>query len=159
MWTRKRLRIHTIPFFVTVNFLYRKQWFLDPVFARSMEHIINEQRAKYHFVVFEYVLMPDHYHAIVLPAQRESLGHLMQAIHSSFARRFHELNNSSGRVFQREYYDHGIRGSEDYRVKATYIHLNPVRAGLCQRPEEYPWSSAQQRLTGTPRGIIVDNLQ
>lgn len=38
--------------------------------------------------------------------------------------------------------DHGVRNEQDFMEKLDYIHKNPVRAGLVEKPEDYPWSSA-----------------
>ena len=40
--------------------------------------------------------------------------------------------------WQRDFFEHRLRGSESYREKADYILLNPVRAGLARTPEEWP---------------------
>lgn len=48
-------------------------------------------------------------------------------------------------VWQRSFTDHRIRDRQDYEQHRTYIHHNPVRARLCQLPEDYPYSSAHRR--------------
>ena len=41
--------------------------------------------------------------------------------------------------WQRDFFDHRLRGDESYLEKAHYIRMNPVRAGLIKRPEEWPY--------------------
>ena len=41
--------------------------------------------------------------------------------------------------WQRDFFEHRLRGNEGYREKADYILMNPVRAGLCASPEDWPW--------------------
>ena len=52
------------------------------------------------------------------------------------------------RLWQRRFYDHVVRDEEDWRTRMTYLHDNPVRAGLVTTPTDYAWSSAQFWDTG-----------
>jgi putative transposase len=45
----------------------------------------------------------------------------------------------SGRLWQPESFDRILRNTESARAKAEYVIMNPVRAGLCATPDEYPW--------------------
>jgi putative transposase len=46
-------------------------------------------------------------------------------------------------IWQKGFTDHRIRDNQDYRLHRIYVHMNPVKAGLCKRPEDYPYSSAR----------------
>ena len=50
--------------------------------------------------------------------------------------------------WQKRYYDFNIRNQEQFIEKLRYIHRNPVRRGLCARPEDWAWSSFLQHATG-----------
>ncbi|HET7214006.1 MAG TPA: hypothetical protein VFL79_10485, partial [Terriglobia bacterium] len=51
------------------------------------------------------------------------------------------LGHPSGVFWQKRYYDRNVRDEREFVEKLRYIHRNPVKAGLCERPEEWPWSS------------------
>jgi hypothetical protein len=50
--------------------------------------------------------------------------------------------------WQKRYYDFNIRNYAQFVEKPRYIHRNPVKAGLCERPEDWPWSSFRHYATG-----------
>ena len=60
--------------------------------------------------------------------------------------------------------DRALRTVKEYNEKVEYIHLNPVKAGLASRPEDWPWSSVHdytgsvQRPAATPSGLAIDRV-
>jgi putative transposase len=69
-----------------------------------------------------------------------------------------------GLLFQPRFFDRALRTVREYHEKVEYIHLNPVKAGLANRPEDWPWSSIHD-YTGnitdapvTPSGLSVDRV-
>jgi hypothetical protein len=78
-----------------------------------------------------------------------SISNVVRRLHSAFGRIVRSRGFRGGRVWQRRFYDHVIRGEEDWRTKLHYLHGNPVRAGLMESAADYPWSSASFWETGT----------
>jgi putative transposase len=78
------------------------------------------------------VLMPDHLHLIVTPYVGYNLSGLV-ADWKRFLRRTYPIK------FQRGFFDHRIRNTENFNLKCQYVRANPVRAGLVRRPEDWPW--------------------
>jgi putative transposase len=79
-----------------------------------------------------WVVMPDHVHALVrLPLE----GSLRRVV-SDWKR---WTVASAGMHWQRDFFDHRLRGDESERAKADYILQNPVRAGLVERAKDWPW--------------------
>ena len=64
---------------------------------------------------------------------------VMKRIKGSSAREVNRLTGDFGSLWQREYFDRQLRSDEDVRAKAEYIAMNPVRAGLVTKPDDYPW--------------------
>jgi putative transposase len=87
-----------------------------------------------------YCLMPNHVH-LMLETPRPNLGSGMQYLHGTYADEFNKRHGRSGHVFQGRYGSVLITTDEQLWHVAAYIALNPVAAGLCGRPEEWPWSS------------------
>ena len=78
------------------------------------------------------ILMPDHLHALLsFPANRS----MAEPI-----RRFKAYQNRHCNIkWQDNFFDHRIRSGENLDAKAHYIRANPVRAGLCLSPEDWPY--------------------
>jgi putative transposase len=89
--------------------------------------------------VGRYVIMPDHIHFFVSIGKDNSLGKwvgsLKQILTKSLGRR-----DSADPVWQRGFFDHVLRSSESYSQKWEYVRMNPVRAALVDRPNEWPFS-------------------
>jgi REP element-mobilizing transposase RayT len=61
---------------------------------------------------------------------------------------------SVNNIWQPLFYDFNIRTERKLRQKLAYIYENPVRAGLCKKPEDWPWSSYRQVELGKPSGDV-----
>ncbi len=72
----------------------------------------------------------------------------MHSIKSFTAHRCNELLGRIGPFWQQESFDHCVRDEEELERVFDYIEHNPVKAGLCQRREEWPFSSAFSRIVG-----------
>jgi putative transposase len=84
--------------------------------------------------------MPDHFHILLTP--KTSLEKTVQFIKGGFSYRAKKELGSSMEVWQKGFSDHRIRDAGDYLRHVDYIRQNPVRKNLCERVEEYPYSSA-----------------
>ena len=90
------------------------------------------------------VVMPDHVHLIFAPLHDGDRGpfsvpEIMQSIKGVSAHRVNKLLGRVGHVWQNESFDHVLRSDESLAEKIEYVRQNPVRRGLCRRPEQYRW--------------------
>ncbi len=86
--------------------------------------------------------MPNHVHLLVTPLLEVSK--MMQSLKRFTARECNRILGLTGQPFwQDESYDRLVRDEAEYQRIVRYIEMNPVRAGLAPRPEEFPWSSAR----------------
>ena len=76
--------------------------------------------------------MPDHLHVLVTVPASTDLRRLMMACKRFIARR-------TPVQWQRDYFEHRLRGTEHWDAKLEYLRQNPVRAGLVQRSEDWPY--------------------
>ncbi|MGC1374184.1 MAG: transposase, partial [Candidatus Sulfotelmatobacter sp.] len=97
-------------------------------------------RDKKNYLLHEFVLMPDHFHLLLSPTL--SLERSLQLIKGGFSYRAKKEVDYSGKIWQPSYYDRRVRGFEDYSNFKYYIRRNPVKRGLAETPEQYPYSSA-----------------
>jgi len=96
-----------------------------------------------------WVVMPNHVHVVVQPLGEHSLSAILHSWKSFTANRANDLLKRSGKPFwQVEAYDHLIRDEEDLNRCRAYTEFNPVKAGLCEYPEQWQWSSAYMRALG-----------
>jgi type I restriction enzyme R subunit/putative DNA methylase len=92
-----------------------------------------------------FVVMANHVHALLLPRVDPSV--IMKSLKGFTARRANRLLGYTGQPFwQAESYDHWVRDEVEYGRIVQYIENNPVKAGLVERAEEFPWSSAGERV-------------
>jgi len=101
---------------------------------------LGETTEKYRLLVHAYVLMDTHYHMLVETPQ----GNLSQAMHylnASYSNWFRYKYDIVGSVFQGRYKAILVEKDEYLQVLSAYIHLNPVRAGIVDRPSLYEHSS------------------
>jgi len=67
------------------------------------------------------------------------------------------LNGAPEHFWQKRYYDFNIRTHAQFVEKLRYIHRNPVKAGLCKRPEDWPWSSFRHYATGAEGRVEIES--
>ena len=122
-------------------------WLRDPKVAQLVVEALK------HFDVVRYRLhawcvMPNHVHVVfaVLPGwspalqNRTPLATIVQSWKSYTGRRANQILGRSGEFWQREYYDHVIRNEDEFARYVEYTVNNPVKSGLCDRWDEYPWT-------------------
>jgi REP element-mobilizing transposase RayT len=90
------------------------------------------------------VIIPDHIHLMLKPVVSESnveisLSNILQGIKGFSAREINKVRGSKGSLWQEESLDRIFRDHDEYLEKWNYIRNNPVKNGLCQYPEEYPF--------------------
>jgi REP element-mobilizing transposase RayT len=87
-----------------------------------------------------YCLMDNHLH-LLIETPKPNLGSGMQWLHGLYAQTYNERHGRNGHVFQGRYGAVLIESDEQLCVVAAYIARNPLNAGLCRLPGEWPWSS------------------
>jgi putative DNA methylase len=80
----------------------------------------------------------------IAPAEYE-LSKILHSLKSYTAHRANQLLATTGRFWQVEYFDRFIRDYHHFSRARAYIENNPVKAGLCARPEDWSYSSAHHR--------------
>jgi REP element-mobilizing transposase RayT len=95
------------------------------------------------YLLFDFTVIPDHVHAIIKPLVRdgvaESLSRITHSLKSWLAQEINRVCGRSGRLWERETYDHILRNEVDYLEKAAYILDNPRRRDLITNSTEWPW--------------------
>jgi REP element-mobilizing transposase RayT len=102
-------------------------------------------RANTSWLVGKYLLMPDHVHFFCAPGELHApLKPWMKSWKSHSARSWPFPKHAP--VWQRDSWDTQLRREENYAAKWNYVEMNPVRAGLVDRPEEWPYQGELNEL-------------
>ncbi len=92
--------------------------------------------------IYHWCLMPNHYHILIELSNPSTLSKMVGGWQHVYAVRYHHRHNTAGRFFQGRFKSQAIEKERYLLACGRYVELNPVRAGLCQFPWEWPWSSA-----------------
>jgi putative transposase len=120
------------------------RWLLEPAVAEILVEGLHFRDGKV-YDLDTYCIMSNHVHLLFTPLEEsEDFYHALPAIMQSFkgytARKANESLNREGQFWQHESYDHVVRGERELLRIRRYILMNPVKAGLVDHWEEWPWS-------------------
>ena len=120
-------------------------WLKDPrVASLVVDSLLFGDRSLRQYDLQAYVVMANHVHLLLSP--RVELRKITQGIKGTTAQRANRLLDREGLPFwQHESFDHWPRNDFERRRIIGYIESNPVKAGLVQRDQDWPWSSAASR--------------
>ena len=110
-------------------------------FLRWFSRIVSREQWR----VVTYCLMTNHYHLLLRPDET-GFAPGMQLLNCGHARRINRKYGRWGHLFRNHYGWRAVESDEHLREACRYIVLNPVRAGLCKAPEDWPWSSYRAAL-------------
>lgn len=118
----------------------RRQIFISAYDYQKFLEYLLQAKTKYNFYLYAYVLMNNHYHLLIETTQ-PNLSKIMHYINSAYTTYYNLKRHKSGHVFQGRYKSILV-DKDNYLLELTrYIHLNPVRAKIVPKPEDYQWSS------------------
>jgi putative transposase len=150
-----RLRIVDYPFHVIVRGTNQQ-----PIFRgegdRIFFHRTLTDAAKAHGMsVHAYVFMTNHVHLLASGTSPDSISKAIQALGRRYVRYFNFLHRRSGALWQGRFYSSVVETDRYFLVCHRYIEQNPVRAGICRRPVEFPWSSHRHYAKGTADDLVT----
>ena len=106
--------------------------------------------------VWAYCLMTNHVHLLVVGHRPDSLASAIGRTHMRFARWTNRRQGWSGHLWANRFFSTPL--DEHHLWQAVrYVELNPVRAGIVERAEDYPWSSARAHCFGTDDALLADS--
>jgi REP element-mobilizing transposase RayT len=121
-------------------------WLREPSVARVVaDSLLHFDGARYH--VHAWVIMPNHVHVLTTPLEGWALSAIVHTWKSFTARMANRLLGRDGTFWYHDYFDRAIRNERHLGEVVRYIEYNPVKAGLCTSPQEWPFSSARARDT------------
>lgn len=135
----------------------RKKIFLTRKDYEKFLSYLTDALHKFGMVLHAFVLMANHYH-LVVESPKANLSSFMHTLNSAYTTYFNIKRGRSGHLFQGRYKAFVIDKDHYLLELSRYIHLNPVRAGMAERPEEYPYSSLRPYLFPKEESIVFRDL-
>ena len=128
-------------YFITMVCAHRVARFKDALIAIAAADTLDNPMLWGRAEPLAWVLMPDHCHLLVRLGEDRSLGRLMQRVKSATSRNARLAEPDEPPLWQAGYHDRALRSDDDIATAALYLLHNPVRAGLVERVEDYPYLS------------------
>ena len=116
-------------------------WLKRPDVAEIVQQTLlhfNGHRYEMH----AWTIMPNHVHALLTPRSGHSLSTILHSWKSFTGTQANKILGRTGPFWQTEYFDRFVRNAEHFTAAVEYIENNPVKAGLCQAPKEWRFSSS-----------------
>lgn len=132
-------------YFVTTDTWQRRQIFQKADPAQILLEQLLTCRDRGFYKLHAFVIMPEHLHLLITPNETSSLEKAVMMIKGGASHRIkHELLYTFP-IWMESFHDRWIRDLTEYRLRKQYIELNPVKAGLADKPQDYLLGSASGR--------------
>jgi putative transposase len=148
-----RIEYEGAVYHVTVRGNERRKIFFNKRDYEKFKEYLGEAKEKYRFVLHAYVLMTNHYH-LIIETPEKNLSKIMHYLNSSYTTYTNIKRKRSGHLFQGRYKAIVVDKDSYLLELSRYLHLNPVRANMVEKPEEYPHSSYNSYITGDKESIV-----
>ncbi|HUU09691.1 MAG TPA: hypothetical protein VM431_04040 [Phycisphaerae bacterium] len=175
---RRRRKRYDVP--GHAHYLTFSCWRNQPLLARERPRAwllesLDAARGVHRFDLWAWVIMPEHVHLLLLPADGVGVGAILRSVKQPVAKaavswvrqhrpqwlpRMLDLQPSGRRAYRFWQpgggYDRNLWTPQELREKIDYIHANPVRRGLVEHPRDWPWSSYRAWQEGTEEPLRID---
>ncbi len=132
---------HQAPGFyhLTQRGVAREHVFLDDLDRLEFTRLLEKTASRHRWLLHAYCLLSNHFH-LAVEFGEPTMARGMQYLTGQYGLRFNERHDRRGHLFQGRYRSTVIVSEEHFAAALRYIAYNPVRAGLCERPGDWPWS-------------------
>lgn len=137
---RARKQSESNIYHIMLRGINRQNIFGDAEDYGKMLRLLKEYQRVCGYSMFAYCLMSNHMHLLLQPGG-EPLEKIFRRIGASYVYWFNGKYDRCGHLFQDRYKSEPVRSDGYFLNVIRYIHMNPVKAGKCQQPEEYAYSS------------------
>ncbi len=137
-------------YFVTTKTWQSREIFRVKENAEILVQCILNYRDGGAYLLHEFVVMPNHLHLLLTPADDTSLEKAMQLIKGGSSHEIHRQRGHKMEIWQPGFHESTVRNADDFQARRSYIHSNPVAAHLVREPADWPYSSASGRFVLNP---------
>jgi putative transposase len=156
----RRLYVNGGTYFITQVTYQRHPWLCSEIGRLALRSAIQHVRQQYPFQIDAIVLLPDHFHTIWTLPPNDSNFSLRMRLIKRFVTKYYgaklEIDigisksrsaRKEGNLWQRRFWEHSIRDETDFNNHSDYIHYNPVKHGLCAKPQAWEFSSIHRLIS------------
>jgi putative transposase len=133
----------------------RRPCFLTPHDYRAYLRYLREYALQHGCAIHAYCLMTNHIHLLLTPSAPNSCGRLMKHLGQCYVQTFNMAHQHTGTLWEGRFHSCLVPTERYVLTCYRYIELNPVRAGMVETPEQYPWSSFQVNATARANALIT----
>lgn len=133
----------------------------EPIFLDDQDYqqyllFLRRYKDQFGFLLYGYCLMPNHVHLVIEPSLSGTISKIMLCANTRYTQYFNRRYGRVGHLFQGRFHSRLIEKDAYLLAASRYVHLNPVAAHLCRRPDDYPWSSYQAYVRGDDPLRLID---
>ena len=136
----------------------RENVFFDTKDRKRYLSFLKKYAAKWESLIMAYCLMSNHIHLLTKPNSGESLFKMMQGLTLCYTQYINRTYHRTGRLWESRYHSCIVDQEKYLWAVARYVEQNPVRAGMVERPEDYPYSSVRAHVTGAKDSVLGEEL-
>lgn len=142
---------------ITMRGINRQQIFIDDEDAERFLQVVRATQTISGFTLYAYCLMGNHVH-LVLKEGDEPLEKIMKRIGVRYVYWYNWKYMRSGHLFQDRFGSEPVDDDGYFLTVIKYVHRNPVKAGVCERCEDYAFSSAREYLGMCKSSLVQTEL-
>jgi putative transposase len=148
-----RLVVPGAPHHVTQRGNRKERTFFEDSDYRFYLDLLTEAAANANAEVWSYCLMPNHVHIILTPSDADGVRRTFAELHRRYTKRINTRNGWAGHLWQGRF-GSVVMDEKHLVAAARYVALNPVRARLVERPQDWRWSSVHAHLSGRDGKLV-----
>jgi putative transposase len=150
----KRFQTAASLHFITFSCFHRLPLLAALEAKETFEAVLEQERQRHLARVYAYVLMPEHIHLLINEPPAILLAQFLKAVKQITSRK---LRGARQKFWQDRYYDSNVHGERARCEVIRYIHRNPVKRGLVESPEDWPWSSYRHYAIGVKGAVEIES--
>jgi len=154
--------------FITFSCYRRQPFFSNASTYDLFQFCLERMRRPFELLVYGYVVMPEHVHLLLSEPEKDNLADAVHFLKLSFTKRLRSQVSAQemganlghaidGSFWQKRYYDRNVRDHEEFINDLKYIHRNPAKRGLVEKPEDWPWSSYRRYALDEQGTVTVES--
>lgn len=144
----KRICLSGIPQHIIQRGNNREACFLSEADFAAYAHWLNKYSKEYRVAIHAWVFMTNHVHLLVTPETKDGVSKMMQSLGRRYVRYFSYTHERTGTLWEGRFKSCVIDAEDYLFICQRYIELNPVRAKMVDKPEDYAWSSFKVNALG-----------
>ena len=152
---KQRFFLPDLPVHVVQRGNNRAQVFFTDKDRRKYLEWLGEAAERWNCAIHAYVLMTNHVHLLLTPADGDGISRAMQYVGRRYVPYVNRTHNRSGTLWEGRFKSSLVQSDAYLLACYRYIELNPVRAGLVAAPQDYPWSSHRSNALGRDDPLLT----